>query len=537
MRYPIGLMAAFVWAGLAGASASAQDSVSEPAYHDQSYRYETGLGLGVTGSETGDGSDNLTPRVLLRPFFRYKLLSRIQGDLSIGLGQMAGNIFSTRLIPIEHRFLLNMFTEKTRISPYAYAGIGLLSYNVSSSPLQFNGPKRSGFSGFIPAGLGIRIRITERLRYNLSAGVNRAFSDNLDGVIAIGDDAFYTIMGAFSFRNSPPDVDWDADGLTNREEKRYKTDRKNPDTDGDTLTDGAEIREHASNPRSVDTDSDGLPDGDEVNRYLTLLTDVDTDKDRLKDGDEVLRYRTDPLRADTDEDGLTDFEEISEYKINPLMPDTDEDGLTDGIEVKNHRTDPARTDTDGDGLTDGVEVKLYRIDPTKTDTDGGGVDDGQEVARGTDPRDSVDDIAREGMTPAEPPKPIKTPVATERVDTPRPAEVPVAVTLQTVLFDISSFGLSEEAKAVLDRNLDLLKQYPLLTLKIEGHTDNRASRGYNAQLSKNRAQTVRNYLVNRGIDPKRIKTTTGKGADHPTASNESDEGRRQNRRVELLTTP
>lgn len=546
MRYGIGVIAgAVVCACFAGFSASAQDTAPDPGYHYQSYRYETGLGFGVTGSETGDGSDALTPKILLRPFFRYRLWSRIQGDFSIGLGQMGGSIFTTRLIPIEHRFLINAFTEKTRISPYAYAGIGLLSYGVSSSPLQFNGPSRNGFVGFVPAGLGLRLRITDRVRFDINAGVNRSFSDNLDGVVVAGDDSFYSIMGGLSFRNSPPDVDWDADGLTNREEKRFKTDRKNPDTDGDGLTDGAEVREFVSNPRSIDTDGDRLNDGDEVTRYQTSLTDVDTDGDGLEDGDEVEEHRTDPTRSDTDEDALTDFEEINQYKTNPLASDTDGDGLADGAEVKNHRTNPAQQDTDGDGLTDGDEVRTYRTDPTKTDTDAGSVDDGQEVARGTDPRDSVDDVAREepaetsapaaAVRPVEPDKPLEP---ATRIDAPKPVETPVAtITFQSVLFGVASFALSDEAKAVLDRSIEILKQNPGISIDIQGHTDNTASPAYNARLSTNRAMAVRNYLVARGLDPERIKSTTGQGADHPAAPNDAEAGRQQNRRAELSIAP
>jgi len=73
-------------------------------------------------------------------------------------------------------------------------------------------------------------------------------------------------------------------------------------------------------------------------------------------------------------------------------------------------------------------------------------------------------------------------------------------------------------------------------MMIEGHTDSTGSAEHNQQLSLNRANAVRNYLVGYGVDSRRV-TTQGFGESMPVASNDTAQGRQQNRRVELRIIP
>lgn len=91
----------------------------------------------------------------------------------------------------------------------------------------------------------------------------------------------------FNGLSQPATGDPDEDGLTNLEEQTLGTDPSKADTDGDTLTDGAEVRTHRSDPNKKDTDSDGLSDGDEVNRYQTNPTLADSDGDGTSDSREI----------------------------------------------------------------------------------------------------------------------------------------------------------------------------------------------------------------------------------------------------------
>jgi outer membrane protein OmpA-like peptidoglycan-associated protein len=73
-------------------------------------------------------------------------------------------------------------------------------------------------------------------------------------------------------------------------------------------------------------------------------------------------------------------------------------------------------------------------------------------------------------------------------------------------------------------------------LVVEGHTDSRGSRDFNMQLSQDRAQTVMNFLVSRGVPAEAI-TAVGIGPDRPIAGNETRDGRQENRRVEIVIKP
>jgi outer membrane protein OmpA-like peptidoglycan-associated protein len=79
---------------------------------------------------------------------------------------------------------------------------------------------------------------------------------------------------------------------------------------------------------------------------------------------------------------------------------------------------------------------------------------------------------------------------------------------------------------------DRLKENPEVDITIEGYTDNRGSDEYNLNLSKRRAQSAKNYLVGQGVDSYRI-TAVGMGEAYPVASNDTEDGRAENRRVVL----
>ncbi|QXD15641.1 OmpA family protein [Rhodocaloribacter litoris] len=101
-----------------------------------------------------------------------------------------------------------------------------------------------------------------------------------------------------------------------------------------------------------------------------------------------------------------------------------------------------------------------------------------------------------------------------------------------ILFDVDSAVLSEQARRNLDELAESLHKYPQTDVLIAGHTDSTGPEDYNLDLSERRARAAAAYLIGRGIDPNRI-TTVGHGETLPVASNETAEGRQQNRRVEV----
>jgi hypothetical protein len=120
--------------------------------------------------------------------------------------------------------------------------------------------------------------------------------------------------------NGPTD-DPDQDGLVNKDEDTVGTDRHDPDTDDDLLSDYAEILQFGTDPRYYDTDGDGWGDGDEVYQLGTIPTDPDSDDDGLNEGEEMF-LGTNPIFSDTDIDGYTDGAEVYEYRTSPLDPDS-----------------------------------------------------------------------------------------------------------------------------------------------------------------------------------------------------------------------
>jgi OmpA-OmpF porin, OOP family len=111
-----------------------------------------------------------------------------------------------------------------------------------------------------------------------------------------------------------------------------------------------------------------------------------------------------------------------------------------------------------------------------------------------------------------------------------------SVATQGILFDTGSDRIRPESTPTLWEIADMLSRHPDLRLRIEGHTDNVGDAAANQQLSERRAEAVRQYLVaSRGVDAARL-TAVGKGQSEPAGSNDTPEGRQNNRRVVLVKT-
>lgn len=107
------------------------------------------------------------------------------------------------------------------------------------------------------------------------------------------------------------------------------------------------------------------------------------------------------------------------------------------------------------------------------------------------------------------------------------------VATQGILFDTGSDRIKPESTPTLEEIADMLTRHADLRLTIEGHTDNVGNAATNKALSEQRAAAVKTYLVSKGIDAARVETA-GLGDTKPAAPNTTPEGRRQNRRVELV---
>jgi len=113
-----------------------------------------------------------------------------------------------------------------------------------------------------------------------------------------------------------------------------------------------------------------------------------------------------------------------------------------------------------------------------------------------------------------------------------PIEIGQVVRLNNVFFDFDKWDLRPESFLELDRVVKLLNENPSIEIEMSAHTDAKGSDEYNIKLSDNRAASVRTYIISKGIDPGRI-VSKGYGETKPIDTNDTDEGRQMNRRVEF----
>jgi outer membrane protein OmpA-like peptidoglycan-associated protein len=210
--------------------------------------------------------------------------------------------------------------------------------------------------------------------------------------------------------------------------------------------------------------------------------------------------------------------------------DSDGDGVTDDLDKcpdtpKGATVDASGCpmDSDGDGVYDGLDMcpgtpKGTPVDAKgcPLDSDGDGVPDNLDKCPGTPPNTRVD---KDGC-------PL-TGKEAELLDTGQ-------LRLQNVLFETNKADLKPESYPALDEVGSILAKWPELKIEIGGHTDDRGAADYNQSLSQRRAQAVLDYLTSHfsSIHGDQY-TVVGYGESQPVASNDTAQGRAQNRRVEF----
>jgi outer membrane protein OmpA-like peptidoglycan-associated protein len=126
---------------------------------------------------------------------------------------------------------------------------------------------------------------------------------------------------------------------------------------------------------------------------------------------------------------------------------------------------------------------------------------------------------------------FKKPESAASVDaSPKKEEVFI---LDDVLFDFNSYRLNEQHTAGLDSLIEILNQNKKIIIRISGHTDKSGNERYNLTLSRDRAEAVAIYLIDHAIEEERIGFE-GYGSTRPLAANDTEEGRKKNRRVEIV---
>ncbi|HYI02292.1 immunoglobulin-like domain-containing protein, partial [Hyalangium sp.] len=247
---------------------------------------------------------------------------------------------------------------------------------------------------------------------------------------------------------------------------------------------------------------------------------------------EVARPEPTPEPKDTDGDGLVDGVDQCPSVVGlPELqgcPDQDGDGLADEVDRCPSEPGPAERqgcpakDSDGDAILD--EVDACPMEPGIPEMHGC-------PARDTD-KDTVQDHLDNCPEVVGPPGNQGCPVEEKQLVAIQKDRIQIK---DTVHFDFDKAVIQARSFPLLDQVARILLEHPeILSVTIEGHTDDQGSAEYNRSLSQRRAEAVRDYLAQKTVAPERMEAR-GFGEDRPVQSNATEEGRAANRRVEFIT--
>ncbi len=441
----------------------------------------------TTNTAYGFGGISVS-RHLGKLFDANLLLSK--GTIGYNNGTTAGFKSDFNAASINLRF--NIVAPEYVIRPYVFAGVGAILFD---NQLNFH---TENYDYILPtAGAGINFRLSPEIMLNLQETFMFSNKDRRDGVDNGSDefkskDSYLTHMVGITV-NLGNSIDTDKDGVSDKKDNC-------PDTPNGVLVDKMGC--------PLDRDTDGVAD------YQDNCPDVAGSKS---------------LNGcpDKDIDGVEDSKDRCPDQAGTTMlkgcPDADKDGVADLDDkcantksgTKVDATGCAK-DSDGDGVMDDVDrcpdtvgVMALKGCPD-ADSDGvADLDDKCPNAKGTAENKGCPEIPK--------------------------AEINrITLIGSKLFFENNSDKLKVASLTQLDELTKILMKYDAANLTIEGNTDSNGSDEFNLNLSQKRTESVKQYLIGKGIAESRL-TAIGNGETKPVADNKTALGRAKNRRVELKT--
>jgi outer membrane protein OmpA-like peptidoglycan-associated protein len=367
------------------------------------------------------------------------------------------------------------------IIPYLQTGVGFTRFYNGDNDFQ------------IPIGLGLNFRATDRIYVNVQSEYR--VSLNLEK-----NSLNHALGFIYTFGGPRPD-----------KKPVKKLDIMLIDSDGDGVPDHLDLcPQEPGLPEfhgCPDSDGDGIPD------HLDACPDVPG----------LPEFNGCP---DTDGDGIPDHLDDCPNEPGPAAtrgcPDRDGDGIPDHLDDCPDVPGPAATrgcpDRDGDGVPDHLDKCPDKPGPAIwdgcPDSDGDGIPDHLDECP-----DEPGPVWNKGCPEIE----------SKDVET-------LDIAMRAVQFDLGKATLKPVSFEILNQIRDILLKYPSYNLVISGHTDNTGSAPFNQKLSEDRARACYDYLITRGVSPRRL-SSVGYGESRPIASNDTEAGRTLNRRVEFRMVP
>ena len=412
-------------------------------------------------------------------------------------------------------FRFNMLKPVHTLRPYLMLGFGGIVFDKGYSV-----PKTRLDAALPTLGGGLTWRLGEVVSIQLQETFLYTDKDDIDGEVDGYNDGFlfHTAGLVFSLGKK---IDTDFDGVADRSDNC-------PNTPTGILVDKKGC--------PFDKDGDGAADYEDdcpdFSGLMTLKGCPDRDIDGIADKNDACPDVAGPIAMngcpDSDNDGITDKDDRCPNVAGTTglsgCPDADSDGVADlddkcGNTKLGYKVDATGCSLDND--KDGINNEEDRCPDAPgalalkgcPDSDLDGVSDADDRCpriKGTLVNKGCPEIAKEDI------KKI-TSIASK------------------IYFEFNSVKLKSESLPQLDALVDILKKYEAANISIEGHTDNVGDDEYNHKLSHQRTESVKAYLMLKGIFESRL-TATGFGETAPIADNKNEAGRTKNRRVELKTS-
>jgi OmpA-OmpF porin, OOP family len=403
--------------------------------------------------------------------------------------QFRGNLVDFNLYA---KFKFNngkILKEDSRIAPYLFLGIGDAYYKSKYVSYVKLVPKGYAVDFNFPFGAGVAIRLSESASLKLQSTFHYSVTDTYDGTreskTNFNDGYLFNTIGlVFNLGKK----DSDKDGIADKKDNC-------PDTPLKVLVDLKGC--------PLDKDGDGIPDYidkcPEVKGMPTAEGCLDADKDSVRDDQDACVDVYGPVKfrgcPDSDGDGIADI-----YDKCPKMAGT---AALNGC-----------SDSDGDGVMDDVDAcpkeKGTAANNGCADSDNDGI---------LDKNDKCPAIAGVPANMGCPEIKEETKKIFEQA-------------LRGIQFETGKDIIKKQSYSILDNVVNVMKENASYLLTISGHTDNQGDDAKNMTLSQNRANSVKKYLTDKGINASRL-TAIGFGETKPTDTNDTKEGRTKNRRVEF----